>query len=48
MAMSKVWFVKSESTGKCFGPFRSADHASRWATKYITNAWVIVRLHRPD
>jgi hypothetical protein len=45
MSMSNKWIVRREDDGRCFGPFTSADRASKWATRFIKfSHWVIVRL----
>ena len=49
MSFSRYWIVKSETTGKIFGPFPNAHSAGKWATRFMAYAhqWVIIRLRKP-
>lgn len=43
MAYANSWVVKSETSGKLYGPFSSAHVAGKWATKHVSN-YVLIRL----
>lgn len=47
--MTKFWLVKIDESGVLYGPFRSANRASIWATSVFikSTGWSIVRIRRP-
>ena len=46
--MTKFWLVRIEESGVVYGPFRSANRASVWATAAFRHntGWSIVRIRR--